>query len=55
MDVWQLIAHDHAYLAHFIKEIRYASSAMPTSDSDEVLIGLVDELAAHAEALEASL
>jgi len=55
MDVWQLIAHDHAYLAHLIKEVRYGFGSTPTSDQEEVLSGLIDELAAHAEALEASL
>jgi hypothetical protein len=55
MDVWQLIARDHAYLAHLIKEVRYGFSATPPTDQEEVLSGLIDELAAHAEALEASL
>ena len=55
MDVWQLIAHDHAYLAHLITEIRHAFGATPTRDREEILLGLIDELAAHAEGLEASL
>jgi hypothetical protein len=55
MDVWQLIAHDHAYLAHLIKESRFAFNTTLARDREEVLSGLIDELAAHAEALEASL
>jgi hypothetical protein len=53
MDVWQLIAHDHAHLAHLIKESRFAFNSTATLDREEVLSGLIDELAAHAEALEA--
>lgn len=55
MDVWQLIAHDHAYLAHLITEVRHAFGPNPAHDRGEILSGLIDELAAHAEALEASL
>jgi Hemerythrin HHE cation binding domain len=54
MTVWQLIAHDHAFLAHLIAEIRSAGD-VPNRDREAVLGGLIDELAAHAEALEASL
>ncbi|MHB2209055.1 hemerythrin domain-containing protein [Methylobacterium sp. CM6257] len=55
MNVWQLIARDHAFLAHLIAEIRYAAGTLSNRDREEVLGGLIDELAAHAEALEASL
>ncbi|MDN3570142.1 hemerythrin domain-containing protein [Methylobacterium longum] len=55
MNVWQLIAHDHAYLAHLIAESRYTFGRSVIHDREEVLAGLIDELAAHAEALEASL
>jgi hypothetical protein len=55
MDVWQLIAHDHAYLVHLIKESRFSFDTALTRDREEVLTGLIDELAAHTEALEASL
>jgi hypothetical protein len=55
MDIWQLIARDHAYLAQLITEVRHAIGDGPTRDCDEVLNGFIDELAAHAEALEASL
>ncbi|MGH1570345.1 hemerythrin domain-containing protein [Methylobacterium sp. P31] len=55
MNVWQLIAHDHASLGHLIAEVRYAAGALTKRDREEVLADLVDELAAHAEALEASL
>jgi hypothetical protein len=55
MNVWQLIAHDHAYLAHLIAESRYTFGGSAIHDREEVLGGLIDELAAHAEALEASL
>jgi hypothetical protein len=55
MDIWQLIARDHAYLAHLIKEVRYGFGSTPPGDQEEVLSGVIDELAAHAEALEASL
>ena len=55
MDVWQLIAHDHAYLSHLIKESRFAFDTTLLHDREEALSGLIDELAAHTEALEASL
>ena len=55
MDVWQLIARDHAYLVHLIKESRFAFDTTPARDREEMLNGVLDELAAHTEALEASL
>ena len=55
MNVWQLIAHDHAYLVHLISECRHTFGAAPIYDREDVLCGLIDEVAAHAEALEASL
>ncbi|GJE10166.1 hypothetical protein FOHLNKBM_1199 [Methylobacterium longum] len=55
MNVWQLIAHDRAYLAHLIAESRYTFGGSAIDDREEVLGGLIDELAARAEALEATL
>ncbi|SFF19451.1 hypothetical protein SAMN02799627_05647 [Methylobacterium sp. 13MFTsu3.1M2] len=34
MNVWQLIAHDHAYLAHLIAESRYTFGGSAIHDRE---------------------
>ncbi|ACL61572.1 hemerythrin domain-containing protein [Methylobacterium nodulans] len=56
MDVWQLIARDHANITDLIREIPYALNGPGVVRSREQLLAdLIDELDAHAEAIDASL
>ncbi|GEP06341.1 hemerythrin domain-containing protein [Methylobacterium oxalidis] len=56
MDLWQLIARDHEKIAQLIRDIPYALNGSGVIRSRERLLGdLMDELEAHAVALEAAL
>ncbi|ACL61649.1 conserved hypothetical protein [Methylobacterium nodulans ORS 2060] len=56
MNVWQLIARDHANIAELIREIPNALNGPGVIRSRERLLAdLIDELRAHSEAVEASL
>ncbi|GEP07632.1 hemerythrin domain-containing protein [Methylobacterium oxalidis] len=56
MDLWQLIARDHENIAHLIHETPYALNSPGVVRSRERLLAeLIDELGAHAAALDASL
>lgn len=56
MDLWQLIARDHENIAHLIHETPYALNSPGVVRSRERLLAeLMDELEAHAAAMDASL